>query len=562
MLVVLGYTAIVYFCHWPAIVDVLGIGEWVLLDELLVVAPFFLMILISFHITWTAEHSLDLHDFALVEYLLFQTRQLLLPVLPIFLFVLLGDLVVAASSGGVRWVAEAKIVADHYPFVQWIGFGTLFLGLYCVMPFAMRIFWGLKPLPAGPVRDRLDEFSRREGFRAREILLWPTGGNILNAAVIGIAGPVRYVLMTDALVENLDLDEVEAVFAHEVGHAKHNHLFKFFLFFIGYTLLMYLVVDNFQGPLESLIGDSILGSLAFLIGAIFVWFGLLMGFVSRRFEQQADVYGATATGRGHEDEQGEHPFIRALERIALQMGDIREMKGWRHFSLGSRIDFIDRFVRDPEERRLYRRRIAALLIFFFGLLGTIGVAAGFTVPRQVREGRTAAAMARARWLGEHGRPAEALATMFEALDVRANLPSMSPEELRLQAMRETAASKVRPPPEGFVDILRAMGLYRGVNPADRFAALFKASRLYLALEMPGAARLCLEEILMMTEGLELGPGIEASILELIGLSLAAEGYFRGAHLAFSDALALLPEESGAAARLRQLLARPDPGRKR
>jgi Zn-dependent protease with chaperone function len=349
MLVVLGYGAIVYVFHWPALVDVLGIGEWVLLDELLVVAPFFLMLLIAFQVTWTAEHALDLHDFGPLEYVLFQTRQLLLPVFPILLFVLVADLVSAASSGGVRWVAEAKIVADSYPFVQWIGFGALFLLLYCAMPFAMRFFWALKPLPEGPVRERLMEYSRRQGFVAREILLWPTGGNILNAAVVGIAGRFRYVLMTDALVTNLDLDEVEAVFAHEVGHAKHNHLLKFFLFFLGYTLLMYLVIETFEQPLTRLIGDSIIGSITFVVGAIFLWFGLLMGFVSRRFEQQADVYGALSTGGLHELKDGEHPFVRALERIALQMGDIREMKGWRHFSLGSRIEFIEKFLSDPAE---------------------------------------------------------------------------------------------------------------------------------------------------------------------------------------------------------------------
>ena len=48
------------------------------------------------------------------------------------------------------------------------------------MPFVMRWMWRLQSMPAGPLRERLEEFSEREGFRARDLLVWPTGGNILN----------------------------------------------------------------------------------------------------------------------------------------------------------------------------------------------------------------------------------------------------------------------------------------------------------------------------------------------------------------------------------------------
>ncbi|MEN8149013.1 MAG: M48 family metallopeptidase [Planctomycetota bacterium] len=552
LLIVIGYGVLVYAARWPAVVNSLGIGDWILVDEIVTLLPLVILLYVSFHVSWSAEHALDLHDFSRREFVVFQSRQFLLPVTPILVFLLGRDLVTTGSANGVEWVAEAKIAAESYAYVSWITVGLLLFALYCLMPFVMRWLWKLEPMPEGPLRDRLMEFSGREGFRARDLLVWPTGGNVLNAAVIGIAAPFRYVLMTDALLTELEPDEVEAVFAHEVGHAKHNHLLKFFFFILGQMLFVFLLVTAFQRQLAWLLGESDLALLAFMIGILLFWFGLLMGFISRRFEQQADVYGALSIGRvrGHGAEEGDdHPFVRALTRIGMQLGDIRENKGWRHFSLGSRIEFVRRFLFDEEERRLYRRRIASLMLFFFGLLGALGIAAAATIPSQIRDGRRMATEKRVQWFQEQGRLEDAAWEHERLFHLHLE---QGPERhrriwLEMNTWYDTAGNTE-------------------LDPFSWIQAMTMLARGYLALDMARAARYTVDEVFRGTGGFPLPPLVEAALLELMGHALAAEGRPRGARLAFEDALALVPPEPPGTeefvARIRAALNRLDPPRNR
>ena len=123
------------------------------------------------------------------------------------------------------------------------------------------------------------------------------------------------------------------------------------------------------------------------------------------------MYGAEALGRVRGESDGpaeDHPFVRALEGLSAQMGDIREVKGWRHFSLKDRISFLADFLTSAEVRRTYRRKMRQLLLFFFGLLAAIGIVAAATIPAQVREGGKEASRLRARWLASHGQVEESI----------------------------------------------------------------------------------------------------------------------------------------------------------
>jgi STE24 endopeptidase len=528
---VVAYGAVVYAFHWPEVVRSLGMTGWVLLDELLVLAPFFLLLVISLLSCWYAEARLELNDFKAGQYVNFHLRQYLLPVIPVAVFLLLADLVQYGANHGVIWVAEISILYRAYPFMQWISLAVLLFVLYCLMPFLLKWFFKAKSLPAGPLRDRLLEFSKREGFRARDILLWPTGGNVMNAAVIGIAGPVRYVLMTDALVDELPADEVEAIFAHEVGHARHNHMLLFFLYTVAYGLLTFLVGQVLEGRLAEALGDPTAVYLVFGVGGFLLWFFILFGFISRRFEQQADVYGALSTGRVHGESDApprEHPFIRALTELGRQLGDHREAKGMRHFPLGERITFLIDFLSDERVRQAYRIRIRTLFLFFFGLLLALATAAAATIPAQLREGGMQVAQVRTAWLRSRG---ERLNALFENQHARALAVRAGKVNGRLLAMRT-------------LDLITS----NMVVPQGRLDLLVDLSGTYLALDDPGSARRALSEALQMV-------GRDPILLALLGNVLELEGRFEGARLAYRDALEDLPEKHPDATTLRERLNR-------
>src|SRR5262249_36758249 len=148
------------------------------------------------------------HSAGLGRHLVLRARQSLGLVLPALLVYSLGQDLVRR-----RWPGWASS-----PWSQPVEVVAMGLLVMVGSPLFVRLPWPSRPLPAGPLRDRLEKLARRLGFRCTDILLWDTGQNMVNACVTGSLPWFRYVLLTDALVENLDEYEIAAVFGHEIGH--------------------------------------------------------------------------------------------------------------------------------------------------------------------------------------------------------------------------------------------------------------------------------------------------------------------------------------------------------
>ena len=112
----------------------------------------------------------------------------------------------------------------HLPWAADAILGTISICTLAVAPVILRYIWATEPLPAGALRERFVRTCGRIGLRYREILLWHTHGTAINAAVMGFVAPLRYILVSDALLETMDEEEIEAVFGHEAGHVRHWHL--------------------------------------------------------------------------------------------------------------------------------------------------------------------------------------------------------------------------------------------------------------------------------------------------------------------------------------------------
>ena len=99
---------------------------------------------------------------------------------------------------------------------------------------------------------------------------------------------MRYILLSDVLIETMTDDQIEAVFAHEVGHVVHRHMVWFVIFFgvlFSGVCCVEKLVENARWFNEN----------AMVIGSLVCWtavFWLGLGFLSRRFERQADVFAA------------------------------------------------------------------------------------------------------------------------------------------------------------------------------------------------------------------------------------------------------------------------------
>ncbi len=177
----------------------------------------------------------------------------------------------------------------------------------------IRYLWDTVPLPDGELRRSLLEMCRQYRVRVRELLLWRTFGGVVNGAVMGLFGWVRYILLTDALLESLTPKQVKAVMAHELAHVRKHHMFWMVIIAVcSFDLLQKMWTLLFGWMFELIASDALSGvmpggvlsvvenpnmvMLSGMILAIASWI-YVFGWVSRRFERQADTFAVQHLAR-------------------------------------------------------------------------------------------------------------------------------------------------------------------------------------------------------------------------------------------------------------------------
>jgi STE24 endopeptidase len=317
---------------------------------------------------------------------------ILLPMIPI---VMANDLTRRHAAEirnmfGVVWADQAVLVGIA---------GVVF----AVAPVMLRFVWHTQPLPAGPLRRRLEALCQRIGLAYRRILIWKSEGMVVNAAVMGLFRPVRYILLSDGLLEMMDDDHIEAVFGHEAGHIRRHHIFYYLMFAVLSMLIVGAITELALWSWPDLFARSSVAQDYFQVAAmaliVLVWvFGF--GFISRRFEWQADVFGAfqvtpSAEGcrhpcllHGTASLAGKDPksrktvlcasaaerFATALERIAALNGIPAEARSWRHSSIAHRVQRLRSYAVDP--RKLQALQCSVVIIKAILWVGVVAGSAG------------------------------------------------------------------------------------------------------------------------------------------------------------------------------------------
>lgn len=386
------YAALLYLAHWPQtawqfLQPWVGSNFW-LPHRLLILLPLLLLVLITWcaglTMTRAVQRAMSEADLPttgarlrLGSYLLFQARLQVLVFLVPYVFVLgLHDVVVLVGAGRLGPDSEGLVVL---PAV---------IAVYVLSPLMLRLVWSTERLPDGPLRQRLLRSADRTGVYVRNIILWRTNGLMVNACISGLGWPLRYVFLTDTLVDGLQPAQVEAVFCHELGHARFRHIPFFFLIALGGVMGLSLLT-----PVLQWLGISepwaMGGGMVFLL----IYWGGFFGFLSRRFERQSDLFAARMVDcPGYRQAQactehrpGEPPqgdlvcankawaFSSALQEIALLNGTALKAGSWRHFGVGRRVQFIAQMVGRPDLVRRYDRRLRVFKWLF--VLGLAALAA-------------------------------------------------------------------------------------------------------------------------------------------------------------------------------------------
>ena len=344
--------------------------------ELLTLAPFVVGLIISWALFYnielasheTSSGASDSEPFlGRWSYVLLQLRQNLLLMFPPLLLIVVQETVFSLFPS----------LKDNALFLPLFAIALL-AAIFTGIPILLRVLLGLKPLPQGPLRERLLATSRRLKIRCNDILVWNTRNAMANAMVTGPLPILRYVVLTDRLVREMTPDEVEAVFGHEIGHIKHHHMLFYFLFLVGSIVVLagglHLFANSYLATrvpevnvwLQNSKSFGLLPMLALLATYVFVVFG----FLSRRCERQADIYGCRTASP--------QTFIEALEKVARLNGISRDHPGWlsswQHSTIARRVDFLQRMCIDPALEQRFQRRVRIIKwSMVFALVGVVAV---------------------------------------------------------------------------------------------------------------------------------------------------------------------------------------------
>jgi STE24 endopeptidase len=174
------------------------------------------------------------------------------------------------------------------------------------------------PLEEGPLREAIKVFSNNAGFNLQNIYVIDGSkrSSRANAYFTGLGSKKRIVLY-DTLIKDLEINEIVAVLAHEIGHYKLKHTLSSILLSIFQTGVIFYILSLFiaNPDLSVALGGNEstfeLGIIAFgiLFSPISTSIGLLMNIVSRKNEYAADKF-ASQFGQGNY-------LISALKKLSV-----------------------------------------------------------------------------------------------------------------------------------------------------------------------------------------------------------------------------------------------------
>ena len=181
----------------------------------------------------------------------------------------------------------------------------------------LPLFNKLVPLEDGKLKTSIAEFAEKVSFPLTQVFVIDGSKRSSkgNAFFSGL-GKKKKVVLYDTLIAKHSVDELTAVFAHEVGHYKKNHIYIGTFMSIVQTGLMLFLLSKmiFNTQVSFAMGGGItaihLNMLAFgvLYSPVSRFLGVIINMISRKHEYEADAYATKCFGS--------QPLIDALKKMS------------------------------------------------------------------------------------------------------------------------------------------------------------------------------------------------------------------------------------------------------
>ena len=201
----------------------------------------------------------------------------------------------------------------------WIYASFLFVGFFVLIAnlapvLLLPLFFKFTPVENEELRRRIDRLANRAGIRLCGIFEWSLGEKTrkANAAVVGW-GNTRRILVSDTLLKNFPVEEIEVILAHEFCHHAKAHIWWGMGLQAVLTFASFFVMDQtvrrvastFQGPWD--VANFPVLALSGVVLSLLVLPGL--NAFSRALEKAADRYALDVTGDAL-------AFVSSMEKLA------------------------------------------------------------------------------------------------------------------------------------------------------------------------------------------------------------------------------------------------------
>jgi STE24 endopeptidase len=213
------------------------------------------------------------------------------------------------------------------------------------------LFYQFKPVEDDKIRQKILALCERVGMAVEGVFVFNLSKNTkkANAAFTGI-GKSKRVILGDTLVANFTDEEIETIFAHELGHFKLKHIWVMMAVGTVSTFLgLFLTAQLYKTSL-AWFGFSSIDQIAAL-PLLSLWLGLyslvttpISNAISRAHERQADRYAVELTSNPE-------AFGNALLKLAkINLADpsphpVVEFLFHSHPSIEKRVRFVQGLVR-------------------------------------------------------------------------------------------------------------------------------------------------------------------------------------------------------------------------
>ncbi|GAB7256306.1 M48 family metallopeptidase [Polaribacter sp. OB-PA-B3] len=193
---------------------------------------------------------------------------------------------------------------------------TLFMNMFYAK-LIVPIFNKQTPLENGELKTSIEKYAEQVGFKLDNIFVIDGSKRSTKAnAYFSGFGSQKRITLFDTLINDLETDEIVAVLAHEVGHYKKKHIIFNLVTSIlitGFTLYLLSLFINypiFSKALSVTEPSFHIGLIAFgiLYSPISEITNLIMNFVSRKFEYQADDFAKNTFAA--------KPLISSLKKLS------------------------------------------------------------------------------------------------------------------------------------------------------------------------------------------------------------------------------------------------------